>query len=467
MLKKHRQFFESVLFLFDLSMIFGAWLAAYGLRFGGWPVPVYLGVPPLREYLFLGVFILPIWGAIFKGLRMYRPRRVSSHLHEVRDIFKASTLATLVLMVTAYFLKDPDFSRVVFVYFWGLSSVGLICSRLIFRELLRVVRRRGYNLRHILIVGTEHLGQALRQQIERHPELGLRMVGFLTRYRHEVGQRLEGIAILGHIDEVQSIVRSARVDQVFIALPLEAQAVTEKILRELGHEMVDINVIPDLYQYAMLRGSVEEFEGLPIITLSGSPMYGWNTILKRAFDLCIGLPVLLLCLPVLAAIALLIKLTSRGPVFYVQERMGVDGRVFGMLKFRTMGVDAERDTGAVWTRADDPRRTALGVFLRRTSLDELPQLWNVFKGEMSLVGPRPERPVFIAEFRQSIPRYMLRHRVKAGMTGWAQVHGWRGNTSLEQRLEHDLYYIQHWSLGLDSKILCMTLWRGFVHTNAY
>ncbi len=467
MLKKHSEFFKSLLFLFDLSMIAAAWLGAYGLRFGGWPVPVYHDIPPLREYLFLGVFILPIWGAIFKGMRLYRPRRISSHLREAGDILKASTLATLVLMVIAYFLKEPEFSRVVFVYFWGLSSVGLICSRLIFRELLRVVRRRGYNLRHILIVGTEHVGQALRQQIGQHPELGLRIVGFLTRYQHEIGQRLDGIEILGHIDQVQMIVRTARVDQVFIALPLEAQGTMEKILRELGNEMVDINVVPDLYQYAILRGSVEEFEGLPIITLSGSPMYGWNSIMKRTFDLCIGVPALLLSFPVLAFVACLVKLTSRGPVFYVQERMGFDGTVFRMVKLRTMRDDAERETGAVWAQENDPRRTPLGAFLRRTSLDELPQLWNVCKGDMSLVGPRPERPILIEEFRQSIPRYMLRHRVKAGMTGWAQVHGWRGNTSLEQRLEHDLYYVQHWSLFLDIKILWMTLWRGFLHKNAY
>lgn len=467
MLKKHSQFFESVLFLFDLSMICMAWLAAYALRFGGWPVPVYHEVPPLRAYLFLGAFILPIWGLIFKGMRLYRPRRVSSHLREAGDMLRASSLAILILMMIAYLLKEPEFSRLVFVYFWGLSSAGLICSRLIFRELLRVARRRGYNLRHILILGTEHLGQSLRQQLGRHPELGLHIVGFLTRYRHEVGQCLEGIPILGHLDQVQSIVRTSKADQVFIALPLEAQALTEKILRELGNEMVDINVIPDLYQYAILCGSVEEFEGLPIITLSGSPMYGWNTIIKRTFDLGIGVPALVLCLPVFVVLALLVKLTSRGPVFYVQERMGFDGRVFGMVKFRTMQVDAERDTGAVWTQEDDPRRTRLGIFLRRTSLDELPQLWNVLKGEMSLVGPRPERPVFIEGFRQSIPRYMLRHRVKAGMTGWAQVHGWRGNTSLEQRLEHDLYYIQHWSLLLDIKILWLTLWRGFIHKNAY
>jgi Undecaprenyl-phosphate glucose phosphotransferase len=467
MLKRHSQFFESLLFLFDLSMIAAAWLMAYALRVGGWPVPVYYGVPPLSEYLFLAVFILPIWGVMFKSMRLYRPRRVSSHLREMGDILKASTLATLVLMVTAYFLKEPDFSRVVFVYFWGLSSIGLILSRLIFRELLRVARRHGYNLRHVLIIGTEHVGQALRQQIVRHPELGLHLVGFLTRYTHEIGQRLEGVEILGHMDQVQRIVQDRHVDQVFIALPLEAQGAMEKLLRELGNELVDINVIPDLYQYAILRGSVEEFEGLPIITLSSSPMYGWNSITKRALDLMIGVPALLLSLPVLGLIALLIKLTSRGAVFYTQERMGFDGRVFRMRKFRTMHADAERDTGAVWTQADDPRRTSLGAVLRRTSLDELPQLWHVLKGDMSLVGPRPERPVLIEGFRQSIPRYMLRHRVKAGMTGWAQVHGWRGNTSLEQRIEHDLYYIQHWSLGLDLKILSMTLWRGFIHKNAY
>jgi exopolysaccharide biosynthesis polyprenyl glycosylphosphotransferase len=216
-----------------------------------------------------------------------------------------------------------------------------------------------------------------------------------------------------------------------------------------------------------MQGSVEEFEGLPVVTLSGSPMYGWNQVVKRAFDLLVSLPLLAACLPLFGLIAALIKTTSRGPVFYVQERMGYDGRILRMVKFRTMRIDAERHTGEVWAQENDPRRTSVGALLRRTSLDELPQLWNVLKGEMSLVGPRPERPVFVEEFRQRLPRYMLRHRVKAGMTGWAQVQGWRGNTSLERRLEHDLYYIQHWSLGLDLKILWLTLWRGFIHKNAY
>ncbi len=467
MLKKHSQFFASLLFLCDLSMIAVAWVAAYALRVAGWPVPVYYGVPSLSEYLFLALFILPIWTVLFKSMHLYRPRRVSSHLREMGDMLQAATLVTLVLMVTAYFLKNPDFSRVVFVYFWGLSSIGLMLSRLIFRALLRVARRRGYNLRHVLIIGTEHVGQTLCRQIAQHPELGLNILGFLTRFPHEIGQTMEGQAILGHMDEVQRLVQEQKVDQVFIALPLEAQSAIEKLLHALGHEMVDINVIPDLYQYAMLRGSVEEFEGLPIITLSGSPMYGWNSIMKRVLDLGLGVPALLCALPVLGIIALVVKCTSRGPVFYTQERMGFDGHVFRMHKFRTMHADAERGTGAVWARADDPRRTSVGAFLRRTSLDELPQLWHVLTGEMSLVGPRPERPVLIEGFRQSIPRYMLRHRVKAGITGWAQVHGWRGNTSLEARLEHDLYYIKHWSLLLDLKILAMTLWCGFINKNAY
>ncbi len=467
MLKKHSQFFENLLYLFDLSMICAAWLAAYGIRFSGWPVPVYHGVPPLREFLFLLLFMPPIWAILFKNMSMYRPRRISSHLAEARDVLKAATLATALLMVTAYFFKRFELSRLVFIYFWGLSSVGLISTRLIFRELLRVARRRGYNLRHVLIFGTEQLGLSLRQQIGRHPELGLNIVGFLTSHSYEVGQRLAGVEILGHIDQAQAIVRARAIDQVFIALPLEAMSALEKILQQLGNEMVDIKIIPDLYQYVVLHGSVEEFGGLPIVTLSGSPMYGWNSVLKRVFDLCVGVPLLIGCLPLFGLIAGLIKMTSRGPVFYVQERMGYDGKTLQMVKFRTMQVEAERHTGAVWARENDSRRTRIGAVLRGTSLDELPQLWNVVQGNMSLVGPRPERPVFVEEFRTNLPRYMLRHRVKAGMTGWAQVHGWRGNTSLEKRLEHDLYYIQHWSLLFDAKILWLTLWRGFVHRNAY
>lgn len=467
MLKKHSQFFENLLLLFDLMVIYTAWFAAYGLRFSGWPIPVYYGIPPLEEYLFLCWFMPLIWWVIFRAMNMYRPRRISSHLTEAYDVLKATTVAVGLLMVVAYVGKQETVSRILFGYFWGLSYAGLIGSRLIFRELLRFARRRGYNLRHILILGTDELGQTLCGDIGRHPELGFNVVGFLTRNAYEVGQRLQGVEIIGHIDHVSTFVRSHGVDQIFIALPLEAMSALEKILQQLSTEMVDIKIVPDLYQHVILQGSVEEFAGHPIVTLSGSPMYGWNQVIKRLFDLAVTLPLLVACLPVFVVIAILVKATSRGPVFYWQERMGYDGQILRMIKFRTMQEDAERETGEVWAQKDDPRRTRLGAMLRRTSLDELPQLWNVLKGEMSLVGPRPERPVFVEQFRHRFPRYMLRHRVKAGMTGWAQVQGWRGNTSLEKRLEHDLYYIQNWSLLLDIKILWLTLWRGFVDTNAY
>ena len=228
-----------------------------------------------------------------------------------------------------------------------------------------------------------------------------------------------------------------------------------------------MRLIPDLLHVLTLRSSVEELDGLPLINLRESPMVGWAAVQKRAFDAIVASGLLLVLAPLLALAGLAVWASSGRPIFYRQERMGLDGRVFRMLKFRTMRPDAESETGPVWTSPDDPRRTRVGSLLRRTSVDELPQLWNVLRGDMSLVGPRPERPVFIERFRREIPGYMLRHKVRAGLTGWAQVHGWRGDTSLHERVEHDIYYIQNWSLALDLRILLMTLWRGWFHRNAY
>jgi len=272
--------------------------------------------------------------------------------------------------------------------------------------------------------------------------------------------------VLGTYEQAGEIARELSIDKVFIAIPLEAYGRMEGILRSLEEAIVDINVVPDLYQYITLRGGVEEFEGLPLISLQDSPSYGWNLVAKRVLDIGSSGIALLITAPLLLLIAAAIKLTSPGPVLYRQERMGLDGRTFQMRKFRSMRTEAEEDTGAVWATRDDRRRTAIGALLRRTSLDELPQLINVLLGEMSLVGPRPERPVFIEEFRKQIPRYMLRHKVKAGITGWAQVNGWRGDTSLDRRIECDLFYIEHWSLLFDLKILWLSLWKGFIHKNA-
>jgi Undecaprenyl-phosphate glucose phosphotransferase len=254
---------------------------------------------------------------------------------------------------------------------------------------------------------------------------------------------------------------------VLIALPTADSQYLEKLMAALDDEVVNIRIVPDLPAMMTLRSQVEELDGLPMIGLREGPLVGWAAVQKRAFDVVLCSLALLVAGPLMGAIALAIRLTSGSPLLFRQERMGLDGRVFQMLKFRTMTANAELSTGPVWTVPDDPRRTRLGVFLRRMSLDELPQLWNVLRGDMSLVGPRPERPVFIEQFRREVPGYMLRHKIKAGLTGWAQVNGWRGNTSLHERVEHDLYYIQHWSLTLDVRILLLTLWHAAFQRNAY
>ncbi|MFN3476509.1 MAG: undecaprenyl-phosphate glucose phosphotransferase [Candidatus Methylomirabilales bacterium] len=466
MLKEHSRFFEHLMLLGDLLVIACCWLFAYAFRFYG-PIPVYQGIPPFTPYLFMLVAVLVIWAFAFRAFGLYRPRRISSRIREVWDIAKASSVAVLLLMALTFLYRGFSFSRLVFLLFWGMSILSLSLFRVLFRELLRFFRRRGYNLRYALVVGTGETAQKVLEAVRAHPELGIRIAGLLGEEPDLPGKEFDGARVLGTYEEIQRVIAEKNVDQVFIALPLGSSHRLEEILRGIGDAMVDIKVIPDFHRYVTLRGGVEEFEGLPFISLQDSPLYGWNLVTKRAMDILFSALALLLASPLMAGIAIAIKFTSKGPILYRQERMGLDGQVFQMLKFRTMHQDAELETGPVWAKPNDPRRTAVGKFLRRTSLDELPQLWNVLKGEMSLVGPRPERPVFVEEFRRHIPRYMLRHKMKAGLTGWAQVNGWRGDTSLEKRIEHDLYYIEHWSLLFDLKILGLTLWKGMFHRNAY
>lgn len=466
MLKRHAEFLKSVLFLFDVALICACWLAAYSLRFSGFLEPVTKGVPHLTPYLWLLVAIVVIWGFSFHAFHLYRPRRMGSHLAEFIDLAKANTFSVLVLLSVTFFIREFEYSRLVVLYFWILGLLALGCSRIVFREGLRFLRRRGVNQRYVLVVGAGKLGQKVVQSLRAHPELGLQVKGYVSRRPEKLGQVYEGVPVIGTYADCKEIVEQG-IDIVFVCLPPDAEAHAEKLLDYLATTMVEVKVIPSIYEFATLRAEAEMFEGLPVLTLQGSPLYGWNRVLKRGTDIVGAVAVLALASPLLLLLALLVKLSSPGPVFYRQTRMGLDGRAFEMIKFRSMYVGAESETGPVWAQPDDARRTLIGVFLRRTSLDELPQFWNVLKGEMSIVGPRPERPEFIAQFRERLPRYMLRHKMKAGITGWAQVNGWRGNTSLEKRLEYDLYYIEHWSLLLDLKIIWLTLWKGMFHENAY
>ncbi|KKO20177.1 MAG: undecaprenyl-phosphate glucose phosphotransferase [Candidatus Brocadia sp.] len=467
MLKKHSKFFESVLLLTDWLVLSGAWMLAYYLRFYSGIVPVLKGIPPFKTYLTLLIFMIPLWGIVFRIFGLYRPRRVSTKLSEVADIAKASTFATLILISLTFLFRQYDFSRLTFFYFWLINILSLSLTRILFREFLRFLRQKGYNQRYALILGTENFGQDLVKKLRKHPELGIRISGFLTHDPSRIGNTLHGIRVLGKYSDVRSFVVKLGIDIVFVALPFHAHNQLKEILDYLGDEMVSIMVLPDLFEFITLRGSVSEFEGMPLISLRDTPLYGWNIIVKRLLDIVVATIMLICTAPLIGVISLLTKITSHGPVFFKQERMGMDGKIFKMIKFRTMEVDAEVASGPVWTKRDDPRCTKIGKLLRRTSLDELPQFFNVLRGDMSIVGPRPERPVFINNFRNAIPKYMLRHKMKAGITGWAQVSGWRGNTSLEKRIEYDLYYIENWSLHFDLKIIWLTLWNGFINKHAY
>jgi Undecaprenyl-phosphate glucose phosphotransferase len=303
--------------------------------------------------------------------------------------------------------------------------------------------------------------------VHGHPELGIKIRGFLGEDNSQIGNELKGFKVLDTFENIRSVVIDQKIDMVLITLPLSAHERLKSILDDIGDEMVSIMLIPDLLELATLRGGIGEFEGMPIISLRDTPLYGWNIVFKRVTDVVLSLIIILVTSPLMLVISLLIKATSRGPVFYSQERMGLDGKIFNMLKYRTMAIEAEKETGPVWAAKDDSRRTSIGTFLRKTSLDELPQFFNVLKGSMSIVGPRPEREFFIQQFRNKIPKYMLRHKMKAGITGWAQISGWRGNTSLEKRIECDLYYIENWSLRLDLEIMWLTIWRGLVNKHAY
>jgi Undecaprenyl-phosphate glucose phosphotransferase len=467
MLKKHSKFFESLLLLLDWIILSVSWVSSYYLRFYSDIVPVYKGIPPFKTYLTLLVFMIPLWGVVFKVFGLYRPRRVSTRISEFIDIGKASTFAILILISLTFLFRQYEFSRLAFFYFWLINIISLSLARIVFREFLRFLRKKGYNQRYALIIGTEKLGQDLVKKLQKHPELGIQISGFLTKEPWLSGEKIQEVKVLGIYSDVRELIARHGIDIVFIALPFYAQHQLKEILDWIGDETVSIMVLPDFLDFVTLRGSVCEFEGMPLISLRDTPLYGWNIIVKRLLDIIFSSFVLIITSPVMVIIAMLIKVTSQGPVLFKQERMGIDGKIFTMIKFRTMYVNAERETGPVWTKKNDPRCTKIGKILRITSLDELPQFFNVLKGDMSIVGPRPERPVFIKSFRNTIPKYMLRHKMKAGITGWAQVCGLRGNTSLEKRIEYDLYYIENWSLNFDLKIIWLTLWNGLINKHAY
>jgi Undecaprenyl-phosphate glucose phosphotransferase len=456
-----------------------AFIVSYAIRFHSGLIPITKGLPPLAQYLNVVPFIAVLVPVGFHLQGLYRLRRGRSRVDDFFAVFVGSILAVVfgivaTLYVQTYFAtneaKDAgafEVSQLVWATFLALNVILTFASRELVREVLERRWRAGIGLKRILIAGSGELGRLVADKILEHRELGYQIVGFVDDRAGGDHLGYRGLPLLGTLTEAPEITARESIDHLYVALPPEQHVRMIELLERTSREMVDVKVVPDLLQVIALRARLEDLDGVPVINVNDIPLQGLNAVVKRAIDIgisSVGLAVF--ALP-LACLALIVKVTSRGPVFYRQERMGLDGKSFTIIKFRSMYDQAEKGTGPVWAIEDDPRVTPLGRFLRRSNLDELPQFWNVFLGDMSLVGPRPERPHFVAQFKHKVPQYMLRHKVKAGLTGWAQVNGWRGNTPLDKRIEYDLYYIENWSVRLDLKIMWLTLLRGFFHKHAY
>lgn len=472
MVTRYKRSLATYYVLTDAALGIAAFLGAYVLRFESDLIPVTKGVPPLEQYLFVVPFVgvlVPV-AYYFQGL--YSVRRNRSRVDDFFAVFVGSVVAVVLGVVTtlyfqAYYvpadMKDRgafEVSQVVWALFLGLNVVLTFASREVVRQTFERRWRAGIGLKRILIVGAGELGRLVADKILAHRELGYHVAGFVDDRagRDHLGYR--GLPLLGTTAETGEICQRERIDQIYVALPLEEHSRMLEVIEAGAKSLIDVKIVPDLLQFIALRARIEDLDGVPIINLNDVPLQGLSALAKRAIDLAASAAGLLLLALPLGIVALAIRLTSPGPIFYRQERMSLDGSSFVVYKFRSMYHEAEAATGPIWAGDEDPRCTPLGRYLRRFDIDELPQLWNVLRGDMSLVGPRPERPYFVDQFKHRFPHYMLRHKVKSGITGWAQVNGWRGNTSLEKRIEFDLYYIENWSLNLDVKILWLTLVRG-------
>ncbi len=474
MVKRHNRLLVLFHVATDAALGVVAFLLAYAIRFDSGLIPVTRGYPPLEQYLNVLPFIAAIVPMGFHLQGLYRLRRGRSRIDDFFNVLVGSIFAVVLgvvgtLYFQAYYVPDALKERGVYEVsqlVWGLFlllNIGFgYLSRKFIREALERRWIAGVGLRRVLIAGAGDLGRMVADKILEHRELGYQIVGFMDDRAGGDHLGYRGLPLLGSLAETADVALREKVDHLYVALPLEEHMKLLELVESTSREGVDIKVVPDLLQFIALRARLEDLDGVPVINLNDVPLQGLNAFFKRALDVAVSAFALsAMAVPGLI-IAWLIKRGSPGPVFYHQERMGLDGKQFRVYKFRTMPLDAEDGTGPVWADEEDPRATPIGGWLRRHDLDEWPQFWNVLKGEMSIVGPRPERPFFVEQFKHRIPQYMLRHKVKAGITGWAQVNGWRGNTSLEKRIEYDLYYIENWSISLDLKIMWMTLLKAIV-----
>lgn len=414
-----------------------------------------------------------MYGMIALGIgyftNFYSPKRKKRFSFELYNIVQAHAISLLALLSILFLYKQVDISRHFLAIFFVVNVVLLGAYRYAVKVGLKQLREKGYNKQFVLILGAGSLGRRFYKNLLQHPELGYEVVGFLDDYQtqHEEPYR-HYKPIIGCVDELESIVQKVLIDEVIIALPLAAHDKYGKIISVCEKAGLRTMIIPDFYDYLPARPHFDNFAGLPLINVRDIPLDDMgNRMLKRSFDIVFSLLAIIVTLPVMVVVAIGVKATSPGPVIFKQERVGLNRRVFAMYKFRSMKVASKESADTQWTTENDPRRTAFGTFIRKTSLDELPQFFNVLLGHMSIVGPRPERPFFVEQFKEEIPKYMVKHHIRPGLTGWAQSNGLRGDTSIEDRISHDIFYIENWTFLFDVKIIWKTIINGFINKNAY
>lgn len=456
----------TLLVLGDVATLAAAFAGAYWFRFFSGLIPVPKGIPPAGPYLMVFPLVALIFLYVFKTSHLYRKRDRFSLLSEVGKVVRAVSLGFFILMALHFLYRgDVPFSRTFVVLAWMTSVLFLSVERGISNQIELWLLRRRKSGRKVILIGMAETSQRLIKGIENDPRLEYEVLGVVAAHPTEEKVFL-GKPVLGSVDRFEEILRETGVETAILTVSSLEHKKIVNLMLDCEKNLTTFQLVPDMFEFMSTQFNIQHIQGIPLLGLKEIPLVRlWNRFQKRTFDIAGSLFGLVVTSPIFLLSAVLIKITSRGPLFYSQERCGEDGSLFNLYKFRTMRVDAEKETGPVWASEEDPRTTRVGRILRRLNWDELPQLWNVLKGNMSLVGPRPERPHFVNQFKEDIPRYMSRHLVKSGMTGWAQVNGLRGNTDIRERIKYDLYYMENWSLLFDIKIVILTLLRG--NLNAY
>ncbi len=470
MIKDNQRHFNRLHVFIDAISVIVSYLLAWVIRF-----LVMHGHPglPFRDYCYMLIPLVPYTLFVYFAFNLYTAKRVKGRRLEAGHVAQANLIVLIsVLVCLQIFNKElpifaKDFSRGVLVIFSILNTLAGILVRNIIRYILWEIRKSGFNMKHILLVGYSRAAEEYIDRIKGNPQWGYEVCGILDD-NVPAGEEYKGIKVIGICDDLQYILPANELDEIAITLGLNEYSKLEHIVAECEKSGVHTKFIPDYNNIIPTRPYTEDLMGLPVINIRHVPLTNtFNALVKRTVDIGGSIFAILLFSPIMLITAIAVKTTSKGPLIYKQERVGLHNQTFQMYKFRSMEVQDPKQERKGWTVKNDPRVTTVGKIIRKTSIDELPQLFNILKGDMSLVGPRPERPFFVEKFREEIPRYMVKHQVRPGLTGWAQINGYRGDTSIRKRIEHDLYYIENWTLGLDFKIIFLTFFKGFINKNAY